>query len=611
MRSIKTILLWSTMIVSALLFLAQMLFSIMDYQHSLQQEIQRDMLLQARNEAAALESRLTWVSSSLVSMGGVIESASYSGLQQSQLISLQSKLFQDNPFVYGWGFWFEPYQYDAKSKYFGPYVIRQGQHGKPQLTWIYNTPAYDYFNWEWYQKPLKSSRDYEWTNPFYDPDSGVTMITCGSAFYWQGKKVGVATADLDIRSIEAYLSKTRVGKNGKAFILDGKGYYWGDKTHQIQLGLKEHQDLTDLIQKSKKDQLFRSVMIKNQPYLVAVAPIDNAPMKMVFLLPEQEVYATRNHVLYKAAITFLLSLGLWFLLFNLLVNQTINKPVQKLISLVNRIKEGDLQAQSPGNTLGSRELDSLLFAVIAMQKEISGLIHDINEKNRELNSSHGEIMSLYEQTTAMNQALSDLLEEKRKLLEELGTSYLSMVTALANAIEAKDIYTRGHCERVAGYAVAIGRIYQFSEDDLLLLKVAGLLHDIGKIAVPAVILNKNGPLDEEEYALVKTHSEVAYQILRDVGFMERARLVILQHHERVDGLGYPQGLKGAEIDLMARILAVCDAYDAMTSSRPYRAEVLSPEQAVNDLLENAGRQVDLEVVQALIKVLQIDLTEQA
>lgn len=156
MRSIKTILLWSTMLVSALLFLAQMLFSIMDYQKNLQQEIERDMLLQIRNEAAALESKLNRVSSSMVSMGRVIESTSYSGLQQSQLISLQSKLFQDNSFVYGWGFWFEPYQYNADSKYFGPYVIRQGQNGKPQLTWIYNTPAYDYFSWEWYQKPLKS-----------------------------------------------------------------------------------------------------------------------------------------------------------------------------------------------------------------------------------------------------------------------------------------------------------------------------------------------------------------------------------------------------------------------------------------------------------------------
>lgn len=103
--------------------------------------------------------------------------------------------------------------------------------------------------------------------------------------------------------------------------------------------------------------------------------------------------------------------------------------------------------------------------------------------------------------------------------------------------------------------------------------------------------------------MVKTHSEVAYRILRDVGFMERVRLVILQHHERVDGMGYPQGLKGEEIDLMARILAVCDAYDAMTSSRPYRDEVLTPEQAVQDLLANAGRQLDAEVVQILIRVL--------
>ncbi len=606
-RSIKSILLWSTMIVSALLFLAQMIFSIVDYQQNLQQEIERGMLLQARNDAAVLEAKINWISSAMISMSRVIESVSYSGLKRDQLLALQSRLLQDNDLVYGWGFWFEPYQYDSASKYFGPYVIRQGKGGKPELTWIYNTADYNYLDWEWYQKPLKSSQELEWSNPFYDPESGVTMITGGSAFRWQGKKVGVATADVDILAIETYLARIKVGSQGHALIIDGKGYFWGSKELQTQLNLNHNQKLKGLLLQARLAQLLPEVMINSQRYLVAVAPIKNTSMKMVILMPEQEVYATRNQVLLKTGITFGLSLFLWFLLLNLLVNHIINKPTQQLVSLVDKIKDGDLQAKSPSSSLGSRELDTLLYAVTNMQREIFQLINDINEKNQELSTNHQEIVSLYQQTAAMNQVSQELLEDKRHLLAELSSSYLSMVRALANAIEAKDTYTRGHCERVSNYAVAIGRIYKMSEDDLLILRVAGLLHDIGKINVPAYILNKNGPLDEEEYDLVKKHPEVGFQILRDVGFMETTRIVILQHHERIDGHGYPQGLKGLEIELMARILTVCDVYDAMTTSRPYRDVALSMEQAINDLLANAGSQVDLEVVQALMQTLHCDV----
>jgi HD-GYP domain-containing protein (c-di-GMP phosphodiesterase class II) len=190
--------------------------------------------------------------------------------------------------------------------------------------------------------------------------------------------------------------------------------------------------------------------------------------------------------------------------------------------------------------------------------------------------------------------------ENASLYEDLEMSYFSTVKALARAIEVKDPYTYGHSERVTEYAMAIAGKMTLSELDLRNIKYAAALHDIGKIGIARKILNKPGALSEEEFIHVKTHPRLGDSIIEPVSFLQAPREIILHHHERFDGRGYPDGLAGEDIPLGARILAVADSYEAMMSDRPYR-KALPVSEAVKEIEMNAGTQFDPVVVKAFIR----------
>lgn len=175
------------------------------------------------------------------------------------------------------------------------------------------------------------------------------------------------------------------------------------------------------------------------------------------------------------------------------------------------------------------------------------------------------------------------------LYAEIQSAYLHTVTSLCAAIEAKDTYTRGHGERVFFYCALIAHRLGLKDSSFEALKHASILHDIGKIGVPDSILLKNAPLTESEMAVIRTHLQIAEDILIPLPFLEKTRRIILHHHERWDGKGYPEGLKGDEISLEGRILAVADAYDAMRSRRAYRNS-LSKQAAIEQLEAGVGKQ---------------------
>jgi putative two-component system response regulator len=146
----------------------------------------------------------------------------------------------------------------------------------------------------------------------------------------------------------------------------------------------------------------------------------------------------------------------------------------------------------------------------------------------------------------------------------------SVILTLARTIEARDPCTEGHCERLSRYAVALGHRLGLPEDDLAALHRGGYLHDIGKIAIPDAILRKPGPLDAAEYEAMKAHSEIGERLCGGLRFLSRVRLIVRHHHERLDGSGYPDGLRGNDIPLLAQIISVVDVFDALTTSRPYK-----------------------------------------
>lgn len=183
------------------------------------------------------------------------------------------------------------------------------------------------------------------------------------------------------------------------------------------------------------------------------------------------------------------------------------------------------------------------------------------------------------------------------LLRQLQQGNRRLTEALAYACELHEASLRGHSERLASYAVAVGRRVGFSEAELRDLWVAGMLHDVGKIGISDTILLKPGPLTPEEYEVVKRHTVMGAEILSAAGFEDRVVRWVLHHHERWDGRGYPAGLAGLEIPVGARVLAVADAYEVMTTGRVYRGPVL-PGQALEELRRQRGAQFDPEAVDA-------------
>lgn len=177
------------------------------------------------------------------------------------------------------------------------------------------------------------------------------------------------------------------------------------------------------------------------------------------------------------------------------------------------------------------------------------------------------------------------------------------VKALANAIEARDSYTRGHVERVSHYAVEIARELGLSKDEISDLEISSILHDVGKIGVPDTILRKAGPLSPQERQIIEKHTLQGNAIVEPIDLSTRIKEGILYHQERYDGSGYPENLKGDRIPLFARILGVADAYDAMCSDRPYR-KARPTEEAVAELRKFAGIQFDPAVVKAFLRVLE-------
>jgi putative nucleotidyltransferase with HDIG domain len=186
-----------------------------------------------------------------------------------------------------------------------------------------------------------------------------------------------------------------------------------------------------------------------------------------------------------------------------------------------------------------------------------------------------------------------------ELFSSLQDAYLATVRSLAAAVDAKDPYTRGHSDRVADYARAIAERLGLAGEQCTALEMAAYLHDIGKIGISEEILRKPGALGDEEMAVMRHHPLIGASILRPVAFPWPIAPVVRHHHERYDGTGYPAGLAGEEIPMLARILTVADAYEAMTSDRPYRAGRTASE-AVGELKRCASLQFDPRAVEALI-----------
>ena len=219
----------------------------------------------------------------------------------------------------------------------------------------------------------------------------------------------------------------------------------------------------------------------------------------------------------------------------------------------------------------------------------------------QLEAAERQLLVFARELNQLYQAERARAAELTRTLARLQDAYLDMIRTLAMVVEAKDPTTRAHLGRTHDYAVALARAVDPALADDEQLRYGFLLHDVGKVGVPEAILNKPGPLDEREWRIMRTHPLLGVRLVAGIKPLDSAVEVIRSHHERWDGKGYPSGLRGEAIPLGARLFAVADAFDAMTSDRPYRA-ALPVARAQQEIVDGAGSQFDPAVVAAFERI---------
>jgi len=241
-----------------------------------------------------------------------------------------------------------------------------------------------------------------------------------------------------------------------------------------------------------------------------------------------------------------------------------------------------------------KNIRSVIVHPLMARGKVIGILVLIRTKARMSPFTTGQLHSL---SIIASKAASAI--ENSRLYEELKESYLQTLTALANAVEARDIYTRGHTERVCYMAEFLGGQLKWSDEKLWEVKMGGILHDIGKIGVPDAILNKAQTLTDQEFEIMKQHPICGAKILEGIPFLAPAIPYVLYHHERFDGKGYPYGLRHDQIPLQGRLMSVVDTFDAMTSDRPYR-KAKSFKMSLKEIRDCSGTQFDPHIAQAFL-----------
>lgn len=321
-------------------------------------------------------------------------------------------------------------------------------------------------------------------------------------------------------------------------------------------------------------------------YYAVFAPVPTAEWTVIVSLPMSVFYEEQKKFIIYATVIALIGMLSLFLAIYTIIRQ-ITKPLEAISLTAQTLGNGDLTVEFMGS--GTAEVERLANSLGLMRSNLVSLLRQKDSMLEEAQSKNEEIAALYQQMKALNNELSIAYQEKKQAYEQT-------IKALADAIETKDYYTRGHSDRVRLYSEKIGRVLGWSEEQLKILRYAAILHDIGKIGVPSDILNKPGRLQSEEYEKVKSHPEQGHRILHNISYLSAVSTAVFQHHERIDGLGYPNGLKEWEISPIAKIIMVADTYDAMTSERPYR-KALTSSEAVRELRLCSGTQFDSEIVE--------------
>lgn len=376
----------------------------------------------------------------------------------------------------------------------------------------------------------------------------------------------VLAAEISLRRIQGEILRTRVGPGGDAYVVDRRGRVLAARDESL---VRSFADLSanPIVALGAGGQFSGSsdfVDVSGKEMLGAYAPAPSLGWTVVVQEPKADALAPAHRMLRDAILVAALTM-IGACIAAVVFARGLSRPIQKVVSGSLAIARGKF---------GTR-------VNVARRDEIGELAHTFNY---------------------MSQQLSDYDLENKKLFDDVQQGYVETIRALANSIDAKDPYTRGHSQRVTEYSVEIARELKLSDDEVDRIQFGAILHDIGKVGIKDKVLSKAGQLTEEEYEYMKTHPLLGLGIVDPIEFLRPVKSIIRGHHERWDGGGYPDGLKGEDIDIGARIVNIADSWDAMVTQRPYNTP-MTHEQGVARLKEIAGTQHDPKVTEAFLTIL--------
>lgn len=417
-------------------------------------------------------------------------------------------------------------------------------------------------------------RTVRWTPALYDPVPGQWMVSAIVPIDVDGRWVGVLGFDLHLdRLLGGLLEPAESYEGTHHFLIDADGGFvlagpWQHELESDPAGALNREDLDAGLAAVLTDSGETSATFLGHRHLVARAQFGPTGWSYYRLVRESEVMAPVRSLFVRVAFTIALAGVVSMVLIVAASNRWVVRPVRRLRDVVARWGTGDSTARvGPAASAGGGEVAELSRVFDAMADK-----HVADEAEREA------------------------------LYAEVSAAHLEAVVALAEAIDARDATTADHSKRLSRLAVLVGRQMGLGHDECRVLAWAGLLHDIGKLAVPDAVLRKPGRLSAAERRLVQSHPERGAQIVAPLRVLGSAVApLIIAHHERVDGTGYPHGIAGDEIPLGARILAVADSYDAIIGERAYRPG-RSHAEALAELRRCAGTQFDPAVVEAFVRV---------